>query len=119
MAFNWQGYLQIARVLAQETQGVNQEAAWRSAVSRAYYAAFCHARNYARDRHNLILGNDPGDHKLVRKHFLKRKMYNVASDLQDLRIWRNDCDYSDVLTNLLALVNSAINKAQSVVSALP
>lgn len=49
MSFPWSHYLDLAKALAgQETNGVaSQEARLRSAISRAYYAVFCTARNRA------------------------------------------------------------------------
>ena len=43
--FNWADYLALAQELATRS---SDEAALRSAVSRAYYAAFCQARNALR-----------------------------------------------------------------------
>lgn len=42
MAFDWSKYLDLARELAQRG---SDEAALRTAVSRAYYAVFCSARD--------------------------------------------------------------------------
>jgi RNA-splicing ligase RtcB len=48
MPFDWREYLNLARQLAGlQGSDYSQEAVERSAVSRAYYAAFCWARNYA------------------------------------------------------------------------
>lgn len=60
MSFNWGDYLSLANALLTKpnTPGP-EEAAYRSAVSRAYYAAFCIARNYARDEENLSLPKRP------------------------------------------------------------
>ncbi len=47
MSFNWSEYLNLAQELAgRSTEPPNQEARLRSSISRAYYAAFCKARNY-------------------------------------------------------------------------
>lgn len=45
MNFDWEEYFNLAKELA----GTTEEAKLRSAVSRAYYSAFCLARNYLRD----------------------------------------------------------------------
>jgi uncharacterized protein (UPF0332 family) len=48
MAFNWHEYLVLAQFLQSNGSNlgqVTQESAYRSAVSRAYYAAFCHSRD--------------------------------------------------------------------------
>jgi hypothetical protein len=50
MAFDWKEFLELARILGRDAEGSgHREAFLRSALGRAYYAAFCHARNYARD----------------------------------------------------------------------
>jgi hypothetical protein len=48
--FEWKDYLELTRFLQQEAEKTdNPERFLRTALSRAYYGAFCHARNYARD----------------------------------------------------------------------
>lgn len=119
MAFDWADYLSLAQFLqAQSHPGVNQEAFSRCAVSRAYYAAFCHARNYARDRHGLILRYNGDDHSLVRRHFQSRREKGVASKLGDLKEWRNSCDYADAIKDLPAMLAKAISEAQKLIAML-
>lgn len=49
MSFDWSGYLDVAKELASVAlTSANKEAKLRSAISRAYYAAFILARNYLR-----------------------------------------------------------------------
>ncbi len=49
MSFDWEAYYTLACVLAEQaksTKGAQQqEAMWRCAISRTYYAAWCLARN--------------------------------------------------------------------------
>lgn len=47
MAFEWETFLAVARRLNLDTNPATRQASVRSAVSRAYYAAFRTARNYA------------------------------------------------------------------------
>ena len=48
MAFEWKDYIDLGRFLQREASGkTNAEAFLRSAISRAYYGAFCHVRDYA------------------------------------------------------------------------
>ena len=48
MSFEWADYLKLAAALAEEPDSLGpEEAALRSAASRAYYAAFCASRNFA------------------------------------------------------------------------
>ncbi len=50
MSFNWDDYLFLAQELATHPSNFpNQEARLRSAISRAYYSAFCKARDFLRD----------------------------------------------------------------------
>jgi hypothetical protein len=99
MAFDWQDYVEVSRFLQRQTSsGVNPEAFLRSALSRAYYGAFCHARNYARDWLGFRPRYEGDDHGRLRAHLKKSKRWRVSEKLERLRDWRNDCDYRDLLT---------------------
>ena len=102
----------------QAVNGLPHEAALRSAVSRAYYAAFCHARNYARDRHGLQLRYTADDHSLVKRHFMTRRAHGIADKLDWLRQARNKCDYEDTLSHLDTLLTMALQEAQMIIAIL-
>ncbi len=115
MTFDWKEYLNLAQHLQVPIgSSFTQEARFRSATSRAYYAAFCYARNFARDQHGFRPNYKSNDHWRVREHFQKRQMAEIATKLDKLRQWRNTCDYDDVVANVSHLVSSAITKAQEV-----
>jgi hypothetical protein len=120
MAFDWQDYLNLVQFpQGQAIPGVGQEAAARSSVSRAYFAAFCHARNYARDWLAFRPRNDGDDHGRLRAHLNQRRRRGDADRLDRLRQWRNECDYLDDLTvDLPATVAAAITTAQTVFTSL-
>lgn len=119
MDFDWKTYLDLARFLQQHSaSGSQPEAARRSAISRAYYAAFCHARNYARDRHGLQLRYSGDDHYLVKQHFSHRRERGIAQKLNRLREWRNKCDYEDSIPDLNTLLSWALSEAQMVIAIL-
>jgi hypothetical protein len=119
MAFDWKEYLALAQHLqGQSTSGFSQEAVLRCAVSRAYYAAFCHARNYARDYHGFKLGHGPNDHPHVREHFQRLGNVKIAGDLEVLRRWRNQCDYDDDISNIRLMYLGAITAAQNIIESL-
>ena len=119
MAFDWREYLTIAQYLqVQSSSEFSQEAAHRCAVSRAYYAAFCHARNYARDCQGFILTRDGNEHELVRSHFQHHGNMVVANDLSQLRLWRNRCDYHDNSSNFALMLVGAIAGAQRMFESL-
>src|SRR5262249_55085548 len=99
MAFDWKDYLDLSRLFEQQAaKALEAEAFLRTALSRAYYGAFCHARNYARDWLGFRPRNDGDDHGRLRDHLKRKKRWAVAVKLQRLREWRNECDYFDKLT---------------------
>lgn len=120
MSFDWKEYLNLARFLAAEPGiSFDQEAASRSAVSRAYYAAFCHARNYARDRHGFSPKGDPSDHPEVRTHFKKRAGFQkIALGLDRLRQRRNMADYENSVPSLPGDLAAALREAADVLARL-
>jgi hypothetical protein len=95
----------------------SQKADFRCAGSRSYYAAFCHARNYAGDHQGFLPSNTAYDHHRVRTHFRKRDI-TVAIALERLRQWRNDRDYDDAVAGLPQLLRSAIAEAPKIFNRL-
>ncbi|GAI62171.1 unnamed protein product, partial [marine sediment metagenome] len=56
-------------------------------------------------------------------HYRMVEMSRIARLLDHLRIWRNKCDYDDVITdeearNINILANAAIERAQKVLAEL-
>lgn len=107
MPFDWKEYLALARSLENQAGiGFSVEATTRCAVSRAYYAAFCHARNHAVSKLRYVRVKGREDHRGVRDHFIKRGQNKVANKLETLDRWRGNCDYDDEMLleeHLLAL----------------
>lgn len=116
MPFDWREYLELAKDLVGQT-GVNYplEAAERSAVSRAYYSAFCWVRNYAEANLGFQRTRTADDHKYLREHLRRQQMVHLASRLNKLRAWRNACDYDDEVSNLAHQVQNAIDLAEKVI----
>jgi len=120
--FDWRDFLSLAETLG-GIQGSTitvtiEEAAYRSAVSRAYYAAFCHAKAYAVQHLGFRPSNTPSDHGRLAWHFLARGMPLIRQYLDDLRDWRNMCDYDDVVPDLSKKVEDALKEAALVIQAL-
>lgn len=128
MSFDWSEYLTLAQELASQTERSSlQEARLRSAVSRAYYAAFRTARNHLRDKAGktnweLTQGNT---HQNVIDLFtdLYNKSNNqghllIAQMLRDLRSARNKTDYNDTVPHLKGLTSSVLLQAQRIISSL-
>jgi len=120
MAFDWSEYLSVAKHLQQHESNRNfsAEAGLRSAISRAYYAAFCHARNFAQQYQDFKPTAGPQDHKLLRKHFIQIQQTSIASNLNELRQWRNKCDYNNSVENLDQLIEAAIQRAEDIFNEL-
>lgn len=116
MPFNWREYLALAEhVQGQSGLGFGQEAAGRCAVSRAYYAAFCYARNQATARYGFTPSKTAADHAALRQHLRDHKRYREARWLDRLRGWRNQCDYADDVTDIPLLVVSSLKEASNLI----
>jgi hypothetical protein len=119
LAFDWAEFLELADFLAGNRAARHTgEAASRSAVSRAYYAAFCHARNHARASLGYRPTGTAADHTSLRRHLARHGQFRIARRLDDLRTWRNLCDYEDMVRNVPLILRSALAAARDVVSAL-
>jgi len=120
MRFDWAEFLNLARYLqGDSTVAFSQEAGLRTAVSRAYYAAFGHAVEFARVKLRYRPTYDWQDHRNVRQHFVNSGKVDIAQGLEEMRQWRNDCDYrSDADPMISIRVESAINRADRILGAL-
>jgi hypothetical protein len=121
MPFDWHDYLDLARWLDANTPpGLSEEAAKRAAASRAYYAAFCYARNYATDYLRFVPRHDDTDHGRLRAHLRQRRRYSTADKLESLRDGRNLCDYHNDLTeDITTMLGTALQDATYVFRSLP
>jgi hypothetical protein len=128
MPFEWIEYLRLAQSLKDRNTNYTEEAGYRSAVSRAYYAAFCHAIYFVSDYFGEKLIEEcvyPGQiHGKLEEFFRQRgrrrerwAAMNVADKLKDLREWRKVCDYDKVGPedfDINYAVENAINYSQEV-----
>lgn len=97
MQFQWSHYIEVAKYLftSANDQKIPPEAGYRSAISRAYYAAFCHAKYYAKDNFSFSPADNDRDHLLLRDFLKKNGRMEIARHLTHLRQWRNESDYDD------------------------
>jgi uncharacterized protein (UPF0332 family) len=119
VSFDWVEFLALANDLRGRLGALySEEAANRTAVSRAYYAAFCHARNYAENRLSFRRTGTGRDHRLLREHLrdFGDSWMEIAEYLEDLQKWRGQCDYDDTVPNLGMLVSNALNTAEEIIS---
>ena len=121
MSFNWDQYLDLASELAGKPPKTpsTEEARLRSAISRAYYAAFCRARNELRDQRGVV-NVEKMTHKQLWKRFetADTKDQQIASDGDRLRRDRNAADYDDVIENLSSVANSALELSAGIIDRL-
>ncbi len=122
MSFDWSEYLHLAQELAGQPATVaGEEARLRAAVSRAYYAAFCQARNYLRDKEGHSLPQGSEVHKFVYEKFQKSSdsvRVQIGLNLNRLRIERNKVDYDDTVPGLSKLTHNCIELARRVLQSL-
>lgn len=123
MSFDWTEYLGLAQELTSSTtaSSVGIEAKSRSAISRAYYAAFCQSRNYLRDVEGKSLPKNADVHRVVKKDFVGsadtvRK--SIGKNLDRLRIERNKADYDDRVVSISTTTSFAVALAQTVIADL-
>lgn len=121
MSFNWSDYLGLAQELVnQNSLAASEEACFRSAISRAYYAAFIQGRNLLRDRENLPI-NLANTHQYVIQQFKNSSeliRQKVGKDLSRLRANRNLADYEDNLVNLSNLTKRSLKLARGIIANL-
>jgi uncharacterized protein (UPF0332 family) len=123
MSFDWSDYLRLAESLVADPIAPGpREAALRAAISRAYYAAFCSARNLAKSRGEIVLTQLASEHALVIAHFrgspepVRRR---IGADLSRLRKYRNNADYDDWLADApLARARLSVSTARNILAAL-
>ena len=123
MSFPWVGYLDVAEMLIRvRNSHAPAEARYRVAISRAYYAAFCAARNYARDREGFTPSRSGRDHRLVIAYYSQgtsRTHKKIGQTLERLLIERNRADYDDDISqNLRRLALFTVQEARQVFTLL-
>jgi len=106
MSFAWVEYLTLAEALVRQRGTLaDAEACCRAAISRAYYAAFCAARNHARDVEGLVLSQTGDDHRQVILHYRRAAdpvHQEVGELLFRLRRHRTQADYADTLPDVVS-----------------
>jgi len=116
MSFDWAEYLCLAKHLRyRATQKDGGEADLRSAISRAYYAAFCIAKNHLASEGHDIPKRDT--HKYVADQFkwdCERR--GIGLELDRLRGYRQKADYDNVFSDAGDKVAFVIEGADEVIT---
>ena len=124
MTFDWQEYLLIAKNLYDNRDDfADMEACLRASISRSYYAAFCTARNFARDYDGHTIARGQNVHSEVKRFYINSsnlKNKQVGNLLDRLRKFRNDADYEDNMTidSLLSYSETALRNASRIMELL-
>lgn len=114
MPFSWKDYLTLAERLANYPDATVVDASFRTATSRAYYAAFGESRDYAVRKLGFVPTKKPEDHKLLRTAFESSGLPEIASSLDRLRGWRNACDYDGTMSVNARYSISAVAEAKKI-----
>jgi CHAD domain-containing protein len=98
VSFNWADYLTVADKVAGMVEGDHElaEGYYRTAISRAYYAAFNIAKQALPERLSKRCPKGAGAHKYVKRQYENGEAPDqraVGDDLHRLRIARNKADY--------------------------
>jgi uncharacterized protein (UPF0332 family) len=118
IGFDWCCYLSLAKDLASDNK---DEARLRSSISRAYYAAFCTARNYLRDVEQKAIPDENVHSYVIGQFYALGRRNNgkkLAMELRRLRNDRNRADYDDSVGGLPFMCNDALIRAERVISYL-
>lgn len=127
MKFSWNHLLTLASDLKDlgdaETDPARAEAYYRSAISRAYYAAFHTARTTAvRQRYGSTFRHAQNSHKEVIDVYTDhpyQAMRGIGEDLRRLRRSRVSADYDlRFRNNVKVTCDSTIRIAQKITAAL-
>jgi uncharacterized protein (UPF0332 family) len=112
--FEWTDFLELAENLAARQ---NDEAAARTAISRAYYAAFHAGRDYL-VRAGIPLDRSRNAHFQVRD-VLREESAHIGQDLEQLHFWRKRADYdSPHLLDVTEQANTAVTVAGQTIEAI-
>lgn len=116
MAFEWTAYLVLAQDLAER----DDEASHRSAVSRAYYAAFGVAALALAGAGRLI-PTDAAAHQFVWSVFKEADdgpLYYIGLDGERLRKRRRGADYDNVPSMNQESARKAVREADTIIKAI-
>lgn len=98
--YNWTDYIELSeKLLEKDIFPELVESAKRSAISRAYFGAFCLARNLLAEKGWLKVKNNIQDHKNVKNFFENssdKTKKKIGTKLDRLRKRRNEADYNNV-----------------------
>lgn len=117
MSFNWSENINVAwELFGKPKKPPSRDAKLRAAIINAYYAVYCTARNYLRDKENFVAAGT--DHQAISDRFkadssLKRQ--EIGKRLDFLRRERNKASYDDRVLNLEGIALYVIPLAEKAI----
>lgn len=121
MNFDWEDFLKVAEILHEgASEGSLHEAMYRIAISRAYYAVFCIARN-RKLAEGLKISHTDNPHELVINAYKGSENHYerlIGNELSRLRKWRNRADYEDEIERVANLSSQAVKDARKIFNSL-
>lgn len=119
MSFDWKQFLSLAAALQQSPlASLDREAVLRTCIGRAYYSAFCSARDSLAASGAFTPANDERDHRLVVLALRRARLNASAERLLELPFRRNQCDYEPLVEQIETLALRALADAAAVISSL-
>lgn len=116
--FDWKEYLTLAEDLgAGRAPTASEEARARAAVSRAYYAVFCRARDYlvATTELSFKRQDEPNLHQRVAELLrlsVDGRRRDLGKRLVLMRLARNRCDYESEVRHVRELQAETLTHAR-------
>ena len=117
MSFDWLEYLHLAQNLAGQTIVISEQAKLRSAISRAYYAAFHQAKRFLENKEHLTIPLQ-NVHKFVINQFQNYPdpvRQKIGNRLQVLRGYRNQADYEESITITIKTCQESLILARRII----
>ncbi len=117
MSFDWLDYLTLAEYMNSKAgEFPDEEACYRSVVSRAYFSVYCLTRNFVKEVDKVTFGSD--DHHRLQKHLLEhphRIRNKIGLQLRELHQYRKKADYQDNLDEMpVNTASKALTKARKI-----
>lgn len=116
-AFEWNELIDLAHSIRNSAGLGSAEAINRSAISRAYYGAFCLARNKGVNEGWISINNTGRDHEIVKNYYKgssNRTKMNIGVALERLHVYRKYADYDDLCCDSENKAQACINRAQTI-----
>ncbi len=126
MSFDWIEYFYFAKEFSSNPgPACSQEADYRTAITRAYYAAFIKARDFIEKKDGGLVDFGKGTHENVIKQFERSSDTNlntIAIYLRQIRYYRVSADYYSTFNGkgktMLQALDFTVDTAEDIIETL-